>query len=876
MSTLGATIESAVWPHWCLRLASCLALTLTACADAPAPKPTAADTADDAGPADSDGAGADVASGKCAVPAICDDGNPCTIDGCDPLLGCTLQVVQCNDGDPCTDDRCNLQDGTCTAKAADCDDANACTTGTCVAGEGCVFAVVDCTDGDACTSDGCSPQIGCQNAPLDCNDFLTCTTDTCEPGKGCVHTQTAPGKCCESATDCEDGVACTADTCVKGVCAAVALTSCCSSNLDCDDGNACTADSCVLDKGQCQWTAQAAPGCCQSAADCDDQSDCTADSCVEATCAHTVVCCASTDDCTAGLGAAALCALVACVDGGCSYQSGGGSCCSSSVYASGFDGDPFATDWLATPATTAQWSAGVGKSGPGLAIAPLVGQTIAGGGQTATARGPQLQLPLGTRVALQFDYQLTAAPGALRLRALTAGGSWLLWQAPAAPMWSAAKLDVSGLAGRLATRNLRLLWEFTPGASGGAAIDNLSLTADCTATACADDADCADDLGLSAETCVQGSCVFASNPAYCEQPTTCNDANPCTADACVGQSCSHTPVANCCLQGSACDDANPCTIDSCTANICQHQKAPASACCTTTADCDDGNPCTADTCPGVGLACAHTQTDPDCCTKSADCDDQSDCTQDSCVGNQCSHWNLCCSSNSDCDDGDPACTTDSCSNGLCQFTPTGAAGCCTKELADADFESGLAPGWVLTGSSTDSKWQVVAGKQKHSGNGALWYGNLQKGNFDDGLTNGTAALPALAFAADELLTLQFWVWMDTESGWFDDLSVRAVCGKTTLILWQKSTQLVFNLLTWTEVKVDLSALAGHTCTLQWYFDTLDGTANATEGVYLDDIALQRSCAKRACNLSADCNDGWADSSDQCIDGICAYTVSGLD
>ncbi len=45
----------------------------------------------------------------------CDDGNPCTVDACDPSLGCTAALVAgpCDDGDPCTvADACNAM-GTC-------------------------------------------------------------------------------------------------------------------------------------------------------------------------------------------------------------------------------------------------------------------------------------------------------------------------------------------------------------------------------------------------------------------------------------------------------------------------------------------------------------------------------------------------------------------------------------------------------------------------------------------------------------------------------------------------------------------------------------------------------------------------------------------
>jgi MYXO-CTERM domain-containing protein len=72
----------------------------------------------------------------------CDDDNPCTVDSCDPAVGCvrTPQGGECNDGNPCTvDDACNADDGTCGGTDVTCTAAGECylpgecseTTGTC-------------------------------------------------------------------------------------------------------------------------------------------------------------------------------------------------------------------------------------------------------------------------------------------------------------------------------------------------------------------------------------------------------------------------------------------------------------------------------------------------------------------------------------------------------------------------------------------------------------------------------------------------------------------------------------------------------------------------------------------------------------------------
>ena len=44
------------------------------------------------------------------TPATCDDHDPCTVDTCDPVLGCIHTPINCDDGNVCTVDSCS-QDG---------------------------------------------------------------------------------------------------------------------------------------------------------------------------------------------------------------------------------------------------------------------------------------------------------------------------------------------------------------------------------------------------------------------------------------------------------------------------------------------------------------------------------------------------------------------------------------------------------------------------------------------------------------------------------------------------------------------------------------------------------------------------------------------
>jgi hypothetical protein len=145
------------------------------------------------------------------TPLVCEDANACTVDDCDPAIGCTYApidpVVDCDDVDECTLDECDPAVG-CTHSLIDCDDGNACTTEFCDPAAGCIITaidpVVDCDDFDACTSESCDPATGCVSTPIepvvDCNDGDSCTEDTCDSVLGCVNTP-IPG--CESDVDVE-------------------------------------------------------------------------------------------------------------------------------------------------------------------------------------------------------------------------------------------------------------------------------------------------------------------------------------------------------------------------------------------------------------------------------------------------------------------------------------------------------------------------------------------------------------------------------------------------------------------------------------------------------------------------------------------------
>ncbi len=117
------------------------------------------------------------ASGACAIAATNEGGN-CTADG----NKCTAALV-------CTNGQCMASEG------SDCDDGNPCTANGCDPAKGCVFKS-QAADGKGCDVDGklCASADTCKGGnclagpPKDCDDGDPCTDDLCDTDTGaCSH-----------------------------------------------------------------------------------------------------------------------------------------------------------------------------------------------------------------------------------------------------------------------------------------------------------------------------------------------------------------------------------------------------------------------------------------------------------------------------------------------------------------------------------------------------------------------------------------------------------------------------------------------------------------------------------------------------------------
>ncbi|MFO7181342.1 MAG: MYXO-CTERM sorting domain-containing protein, partial [Pseudomonadota bacterium] len=146
----------------------------------------------------------------------CDDGNPCTKNSCSNSE-CSWDDLE-PEGTPCVQENKCLVNTTCSAEGEctsdvekDCDDNNPCTVDSCDPDVGCVHEPLDgdeCNDGNACTLEDrcvegeCVGEVPVQCAPLDeCH-----VAGTCDPLTGaCSDPRKPDGEPCENTGTCEAG-----------------------------------------------------------------------------------------------------------------------------------------------------------------------------------------------------------------------------------------------------------------------------------------------------------------------------------------------------------------------------------------------------------------------------------------------------------------------------------------------------------------------------------------------------------------------------------------------------------------------------------------------------------------------------------------------
>ena len=546
-------------------------------------------------------------SGTCTPGAakVCDDGNPCTADVCDPKTGCQSTP---SSGEPCNadDNPCTVGDvckeGLCASGAQkSCDSGDVCVLGKCEISTGtCKYSNKDaepCNDGNPCTTNEKCDGDACKGAAVDCNDGNSCTADSCDPSSGCTHKAT-PGPC-------DDGSKCTtSDACADGTCVGLAL----NVTESCDDGDDCTIDACDANKG-CTH----AP---QSNKPCEDGNICTVgDTCQSGKCVS--------GENTCGCNSDADCA-----------SKEDGNLCNGTMYCD-TSAQPFQCKVKASTIVACDES--VNNDCQTNACNPKNGKcelTQAIDGKPCDADGS---------VCTKDD--------------VCKSGNCLVGAGVSCDDGNACTDD---------SCDPKSGCDFKPNTNPCDADGDACTVADvCTSGTCVagkkkdcDDGEfctddlCAKDTGKCSSKPRVDACdddnACTLNDACGVEPTTklytcvggsnleCNDKNPCTQDQCdAKKGCSFTAVAD----GAGCEDGDACTAgDICKSGTCVGEKFDPKV------KCDDGNPCTIDTC-STEKGCTQLPDD------AAVCDDGNACTKnDFCKDGKCnSGVNTCgCNSDSDC------------------------------------------------------------------------------------------------------------------------------------------------------------------------------------------------------------------------------------
>ncbi len=242
------------------------------------------------------------------------------------------------------------------------------------------------------------------------------------------------------------------------------------------------------------------------------------------------------------------------------------------------------------------------------------------------------------------------------------------------------------------------------------------------------------------------------------------------------------------------------------------------------------------------------------CQSSPDCGVDGVCKVGGCVDNKCqvsiAGATGCCSVTQDCDDQDP-CSTDGCVNNVCLHEAVEKPGCCFEDVRGSyvfDIFGDL-DGFAVVNSSTpgpdgaDVSW-VLTDLRANSGDRSMYFGNVDTGNYNNGgISRGTATSPEISVPASGDYKLSFYVYVDVRTDTTKDLfKVDVMDGLTPTTVFSKVAVPTAAYRNWFQVTgLDLGAFKGKTVKLRFSFDSVDTNPGTNQGLFVDDILVQREC-----------------------------------
>ncbi len=146
-------------------------------------------------------------------------------------------------------------------------------------------------------------------------------------------------------------------------------------------------------------------------------------------------------------------------------------------------------------------------------------------------------------------------------------------------------------------------------------------------------------------------------------------------------------------------------------------------------------------------------------------------------------------------------------------------------------------------------WQVSDVDAK-SGTYSLYFGDPATESYQDGLNgvSGYTMSPQHQTFPGKTASMTAQVYVDVEqAGSFvfasDRFEILAVTEDGTHhLVWTKGELGEADYGTWVQIEVDLSAVAGSSFQLKFFFDSIDELANETKGIFVDDVKIVQECS----------------------------------